>query len=344
LGDPPIYDPGCFEDPECRHSLIQREITDSIFAFAWAPDGGSIAFVAQRESASSNIYIYQISDNTIHPLTNELENIHTLEWAPNGQSILYKISAAPGLGFEGSQWRLMDRNGTPIPFSSELSSEFSRWDGDRWLNENVYLMLQFTDVDPAFSRFLLLNTDTGHVKEIWADHAYSYAVNHENQTIVLIHRDYESQPSKTSEGVYVVYPDGKNQKLSDVGYYLVLVEGQKPYPVLIEDYDRGFHSINDDGSITPLPWNGVPRISPDGNLFLIKKEQELTLYDSSHQALKSWLLKDRASISWSRDSRGVFLFDSVNVYYLSITSDEPKPLFEDCTLKYCPPVQYVWTP
>src|SRR5215216_232700 len=46
LGDPPIYDSDCFEDSECRRSLVQRELTGSIFSFDWSPDSQFLAFTA----------------------------------------------------------------------------------------------------------------------------------------------------------------------------------------------------------------------------------------------------------------------------------------------------------
>jgi len=60
LGDPPIYDVNCFENMQCRRSLVQREFVSSIYSFDWAPDSQSIAFTAQIDGPSSDIYIYNL--------------------------------------------------------------------------------------------------------------------------------------------------------------------------------------------------------------------------------------------------------------------------------------------
>jgi hypothetical protein len=206
-------------------------------------------------------------------------------------------------------------------------------------------MLQFSDVEPSFSNFRILNTDTGQVKEIWPDHAYSYAVNQEDQTVALIHKNYPTQPSSIPEGIYVIPVDGKYKKISDIGYYFFLIPGQKPYWMFVEDYGKQIHAIGEDGSIQLLPWNNIPWISPDENLLMFRDKQTLALYSSSYQPIKSWSMGENIyDVTWSPDSRFIFIFTENNVYSQDISSDQPKPLMEKCSPRNCTGTWFVWLP
>jgi dipeptidyl aminopeptidase/acylaminoacyl peptidase len=346
LGDPPSYDPDCFQDMECRRSLVERELTNSLFAFDWSPDDNFVAFTAQIDGPSSDVYIYNTQQKTIRRLTTEPQNIYSLDWAPNGHAILYQISSPPGTSYEGSEWHLMNLAGKQILFTEELSSRYSRFDGYEWITESLYLFLAFSDVDPAFSHFKVLNTDTGQVKEVWPYTADFFAMNRDNKTILLIHKNRPTQKATVPEGIYMVYPSGKYWRISDLGIQFVITEGQKPYPIFSQDYNGQIYSIDNDGSIHMLPWlnDKIPWISPDGNLLLFKEERKLALSDNSYRPIKSWQMEDDYySLNWRPDSLGVFIFTDKNIYSLAISDEQPR-VVEICPLERCEPVRFVWLP
>lgn len=345
LGDPPNYDPGCFQGIECRSSLIQRELANSLFSLDWFPDSDAIAFTAQIDGASSDIYIFSLQDKTIHQFTDEPENIYSLDLAPNGQGMLYQISSPPGTAYEGSQWHLRNLDGKQIPFTEELSLEHFRWDGYEWISENLYLFLHFSDVDPSFSNFKILNTDTGQVRAVWPYTADFFAVNRETKTIFVTHKNHSHQKVTVPEGIYIVESNGAYRKISD--WQLILSKGQGPYQILGQDYERRVYNIKNDGLIEALPWSGypMPSISPDGSLLLYPEYKKLALYTDSYEPVKSWPMEDDSyTVSWSPDSLGVFIFTKLNVYYLAIADEQPRPLVEDCALEYCQSARFVWLP
>jgi Tol biopolymer transport system component len=127
LGDPPNYDADCFQDMECRRSLVERELANSLYSLDWSPDSRFVAFTAQIDGPSSDISIYNLHDKTIRRLTTEAQNIYSLDWAPNGQAMLYPIIFPPGSGYKGNQWHLINLDGQPVPFTEELSSRYARF-------------------------------------------------------------------------------------------------------------------------------------------------------------------------------------------------------------------------
>jgi hypothetical protein len=344
LGDPPNYDADCFQEWECRRSLVERELTNSLYSFDWSPGNSFIAFTAQLDGPSSDIYVYDVQEKIIRQLTSEPQNIYSLDWAPNGQAMLYQTSSPAGTGYEGNQWHLVHLDGKQVPFTADLSPRYARFDGYEWITENLYLFLQFSDVDPSFSNFKILNTDTGQVKEVWPHTADFFAINREADAILIMHKSHDDLRPTVPEGIYMLYPSGKYWKISEVGIQFVLMEGQKPYPIFSQDYNRQIYSIDNEGSIHMLPWihDMIPWISPDESLLLFREERKLALYSSSYEPIKSWQMEDDGySLTWSPDSLGVFIFTNRNVYSLAI-SDEQHRVVEDCPLERCEPVRYVW--
>jgi hypothetical protein len=345
LGDPPHYDEDCFENIECRRILVQRELTNSLLIFDWSADSQSIAFTAQINGPSSDIYLYNIQAKTIRQLTNELQNIYWLDWAPNGTKILYEISSTPGAGYEGRTLHITDLEGKTTFVNQEYLYN-KRWGEIDWLNENLYLFYHPNDTDPPIYDLMILDTATGQLKEIWPDSADFFAINRETETILLIHKNHSHLKATVPEGIYMVYPSGKYWKINDVGIQFALMEGQKPYSIFAQDYNGQFYNIRDDGSIEMLPWknNSLPWISQDGHFLLFGEPGKLALYSNSYEPIKSWQIEDdHFSLTWSPDSLGVFIFTSLNVYYLPIREEQPH-LLENCPLENCEPARFVWLP
>ncbi|MEP6895963.1 MAG: hypothetical protein ABI986_10185, partial [Chloroflexota bacterium] len=302
---------------------------------------------AQIDGPSSDIYIYNLQDKSIRRLTDEPENIYSVNWAPNGQGILYEISSPLGNESEGRQFHLVNLEGKEIRFTEELLYEYLHWDRYDWVSENFYLILRFNDVEPNSSDLKILNTDTGQVQDVWPDTADSFAVNKENKTIVVLHKNYSYLKSTIAEGIYMVHLNGKSVKISNAGYFLALMEGQKPYPIFAQDSNRQFYSISNDGSMNLLPWatDRAPWISPDGKLLLYLEYKKIDLYTDSYQLAKSWQIEDNAyGVTWSPDSSGLFIFTDINAYYLSIPDGEPRPLLDNCSPKQCAVPRFVWLP
>lgn len=348
LGDPPIYDIDCFEDMECRRSLVARELTLNRFPFVWSPDSRSMAFVAQIDDPSSDIYIYSISNSTITRLTNEPQNIYWLDWAPNGQSIIFEISAVPGTYYEGRTLHVSDLQGLTVPISDEHLYKM-RWGEVGWFTQNIYLLYHPNDTDkPPVYDLMTVDTDTGEFHQIWPYSVEYFAVDTENQAIILYHRDHETWPSTIPEGLYMVYPNGEYRKISDIAIPLILMQGRGPYPVLAKDHEDRMYTIRSDGSLEELAWGdrGIPVISPNGNLLLFHEQNELVLFSStSNEPIRTWSMQQVIrGIKWNPDSSGVFLSTDMNFYYLDISSDKPIPLLENCAAQECSPVHSVWLP
>jgi dipeptidyl aminopeptidase/acylaminoacyl peptidase len=61
----------------------------------WAPDGSSIAFVAQRDSGVAQIYLIANAGGESHPLTHHATGVSHITWSPSGDAIYFEASEPP---------------------------------------------------------------------------------------------------------------------------------------------------------------------------------------------------------------------------------------------------------
>ena len=83
--DEAMYESNCCKDLKCLRSLIQDDVLGTVGSYDWSPDGQFLAFVAQIDGPSSDIYIYSIQDKVISRLTDDLQNTQRVRWSPNGK-------------------------------------------------------------------------------------------------------------------------------------------------------------------------------------------------------------------------------------------------------------------
>jgi serine/threonine protein kinase len=96
---------------------------------AWSPDGGTIIFTTLREANLPQIYAINLSDNTVHSISNK-NKVRDLQpgWSPDGKQIVF-ITTRNG----PSQVWIMERDGSnPVLFSRSASLKNSHpvWSPD----------------------------------------------------------------------------------------------------------------------------------------------------------------------------------------------------------------------
>lgn len=178
------FDADCSKDANCRLRAVEISFTEGIWRFDWSPDSQSIAFAAQIDGPSSDVYIYNLGDKAIQRLTNEIENVGLMiSWSPNGEKILYE-STEPGTGYSYYYLHIAD----PKVESSQSPAAIAGgifWHGEGWINENSYLISSGGDGAPPHN-FRYINTDTHQVKDVWKYAAESFFIDTQRGGITKI--------------------------------------------------------------------------------------------------------------------------------------------------------------
>lgn len=104
----------------------------------WSPDSQSLAFAAQIDGPSSDVYIFNIEDKSIRRLVNDLENDWFIDWSPTGEKILFQNSWA-ATDYSPIYFYVADPNIKSIQSPNAIfGGKF--WHGEGWINDNTYLI------------------------------------------------------------------------------------------------------------------------------------------------------------------------------------------------------------
>lgn len=347
--DPSLYGEEC-ADIKCRRSLVKDEVELSAGIFRWSPNGQFLAFAAQIDGPSTDIYIYSMQDKTIRGLTDDLQNVDRLEWSPDGKWILY-TNDIPGIVENGRTFHVADLEGKTFEFSQKILTRHSQWYMHGWISNNLYLLQAnyYDPPQPQFRQLIVLNAENGQLKEIWPYTTKDCVVDKNNQTLVVLFEP-ENDPSLPPSGVYRISTNGDYERISSQMFYRLTVSSEIIGEGIEKGVDTAFH-ITSDNSIIPIgpALSGLSDVSssPDTKWFFIddfvNAHQRLTLYSDTYERIKSWMLnEDLVETTWRPDSLGIFLFTKENMYYLDTPDGEPQLLNVEVPPCQWDPVVCIW--
>jgi hypothetical protein len=340
------YDTDCSNDPICRLSIIESAFEYGIESLSWSPNGGSLAFAAQIDGPSSDIYVFDVEENSIRRLTNELANIYQINWSPSGQKVLYETSQ-PGTIYTSHDLRAANPK-IKSAQNPKIIDGGPFWLGIGWITDNLYLFYTSGDGGPNYSNIRYINASDEKVTNIWPFPADSVAFNGQNQTFIISFSPFYGNDQKKNPltGTYQVSLNGKRVLITDEIYYFL--EEQNIFNSnLGMDANGQLISIALDETISlfdrKVDYQFPPKTSPDGKLVLIRDDKGIELYSEDLQIIKSWNIYD-AEIIWRPDSTGIFLVTDAEMDYLPIPNGEPISV-ADCEIDDCPYFDdFVWLP
>jgi dipeptidyl aminopeptidase/acylaminoacyl peptidase len=336
---------GCREEA-CRLNLMELAFREGIGSMAWSPDSQSLAFAGQIDGPSSDVYLYQIEDQSIRRLVSDLENVLHIDWAPNGERILYQNSTA-GLTYLTAYIYVADPD-QQIPQSPAVIDSGKLSHKHSWIAGNLYLIVHGVEGAPP-QDLRSLNTGTQELQDLWPYTAGSFAIDAGDQAIVVSTIPGGYFNSAPDEGTYYIPIRGEIIKITEERF--VLSNGFKESQVF-GFRENQVYSILADGTITrigPSKWSEYqpPAASPNQKwLILLENQSRITLYSAeTYEQIKVWEIDERIyRVSWRPDSLGLFLLTDRYLYYLSIPDGSPVRL-QDCSPnRRCPNIDFVWLP
>jgi dipeptidyl aminopeptidase/acylaminoacyl peptidase len=344
------YDKECSADPICRMGAVEIPFKEGIWRFDWSPDSQNIAFAAQIDGSSSDVYIYSLENKVTQRLTNEKENIGlTISWSPDGEKILYE-SSIPRTVYTSYYLHIAN------PKIKSLQDPISIgggtfWARGGWITNNSYILWSGGEGAPPHN-FRYINIETQQTKQVWRYVAESFFTDVEKGRIFLL--TYPSEISglepEPEEGLYLVTFDGNYQKITDDVYIPLDTEGTEsayfavaPNPNPYDD-EFSLFSIGIDGSILDLARRigfVYPNVSPNKKWAIISSNIGTELFSENLESIKLLDLYPLETF-WRPDSLGIFLYKNRELIYLQIPEGEPNQV-DSCSLEFCL-LKYVWLP
>ncbi len=339
----PVELESCDEGP-CRIRLIQSAFEAGIQSLSWSPDSRELAFSAQIDGPSSDIYIFKLEDQSIRRLVSDLENVARIQWAPSGKRILYENSTM-GLTYATTYFYVANPSIAAVQSPRWIEScKFCS--GTGWIDERSYLMWSGGEGAPP-STFRTIDTETQQMKVIWEPESESFAVNSELHALIVTSplESVNANRPQVEAGTYFVPLAGKPTKIFDEMYEPVDEPGfpnsffiQRDGQLCTVDID-GFTQqlVKANAGSTP-----VPHLSPNKKWLIVEDSQGLHLYSDNLELIQAWEIS-ASELIWRPDSEGLFLLAETGMHYLPIPEGEPV-LISECARNSCPTDNYVWLP
>jgi Tol biopolymer transport system component len=335
---------GCPNNTECEKSLFRIGLIEGIESLQWSPDGKHLAFAAQIDGFSSDIYAFTMEDRSITQLTNEPENIYRIFWSPAGDKILYDTSVEGTDFFIETTWRVVDLKLT-TPQNPKIISEERSWRRLGWFSDDLFFISEAIDGSLSYINTSYIDISSKETVIIWPFITESMIFDFENNRILLSLIPYDDKTPKITQGTYVLYLDGTSIRISDEFVYL-FPEQISFDSYLAVDNNNSLISISPDGSIInfaqTISYRNTPRVSPDKRWLIIMSDNVTSLFSESIELIESWDIEASAVI-WRTDSTGAFLYDRDKLYYLSLPEGILTSV-DDCISKSCRQFFRVWLP
>lgn len=291
----------------------------NIFSHAWSPDNRQLAFAAQIDGDSPDVYTFDLETGAIQWVEDSLRSVANIQWSPTGEYIVFKNA-------------LLDMNYSPTSLHAVKVGEkvvkepkplASWWFGGviDWLSPTVLLTTDGTDTAGS-TTLSTIDISTGEEKEIWGGMYGEVAVDHENLLIALTASEFTPEQDW---GMHFITFEGTKKKIADGWYYKLFFRGggQSRFSVLRYSKPESQVGISLDGSVSELNWQkGNISISPDYFWVLIYDEKGAYLYDKNDELVKLLDVTNIDEVIWRPDSKGFFYSTLYELYYLSIPSGE----------------------
>jgi Tol biopolymer transport system component len=310
-----------------------------ITALSWSPDGQYLAFAAQIDGPSSDIYIYDVSSMEIRRLTaDDTRNIWFIDWSPGGGGIMF-TNSIPGAGYPEISLHFITPSNKPEKNPEYLAS-ISGQRGYGWLSSNEYLFSYIHGEGTDFiSGLKKINIETGEGIFLWKGEFIDG---------IAIDRIHDQIALSAEDGIYLVSFDGTYRKISDRKYiwFLNYRVGTKFRFIGFEDITKRIVQVDTSGTILALfslyDWDDQGShkisISPDHRWLVSSDRNRLELYSEADELVfKSSDFPTWDKAIWRSDSKGfyveVYTTHSM-LYYISVP-DGKSSLVDECLSDEC---------
>ncbi|MCJ7570232.1 MAG: hypothetical protein MUO58_22185 [Anaerolineales bacterium] len=312
-----------------RDVVMSVEATRAITyvaSYAFSPDGSMLAFMGVMEGPSSDLYIYNLEEDTITRITDGPSQGFSPYWSPDGTYIVHFGAASFGTGagyvMEGAWAARSDDSGVISLYdpSESGAEEFIGWADDHTFLVNSWNM----HCGPINLRAIDINNRSEQV--LWPDAFNDIVYDEVSGTLaVAVGIDYEDCNPQGRFGVFLVPLDGSPPRHMLAGEIRYFVHDDQNFHIVAHQDDSRQTQIFPDGQLVPLNSAPIdydypnPVISPDGlwvawprnfpgEVWIGRRDPTGTSPPELMLAETIW------KAAWSPNSSTLFLFGTDSLY------------------------------
>jgi hypothetical protein len=302
-----------------QESIDLAEFGNGIFVLDWSPDGRYLAFAGAIDDPYLDLYLYDMKEDVIQRLTDNLRKIDYVEWSPDGKWMWLENSEPEG-SYSKTFFYTLQADNLVIQRPKALLED--RWNiNEGWVSSNEYFLVNSSEGCCGPNNLRYINVETGQETVLWSTYTIGYAIDPEQLFIAV-----SAAPEADLQGSYIIDWSGNRKKISDELWALAFRGGVNSRYVGFDG--ENVVAITQDGSIKSIsekPFYNLS-VSPDKRWFVLYDESNNTsgidLYSEDDEFVKTISEQAAFPVAWLRDSLGLF-FMTDNLYYISVPDGEP---------------------
>jgi hypothetical protein len=305
--DPTLDDYDYFDFEEALWLVF----ASSLGMFEWSPDGKQLAFSAAIDGPSTDLYLYDVEQESVTRLTDGIEQIYGLSWSPDGNWIWHTtISYGYCQACGGHNYAAAADGSKVVTLPGDDVYLFRGWvDGDS------YLVTDQANGPGAFD-LQLVDVPTGKSQTLWPG----------------VHRRYIYDPDAKRLGVLGTV--GRTFDPNEQVFVVNLATGD------IVEYDELETALEGEPWLAPLNESPVTTpcgrpgpliypcldtpfdpLSPDG-VYLVGEDQQVVDMSSGVEVLPPLPEVANGRVFWRPDSAGYYINQSGKLTYRDLITGE----------------------
>lgn len=305
---------------------------EGVRSVAWSPDSRYLAFAAQIDGLSSDVYIYDLQMKSIHRLNDDMLNVKWITWSPDGKYILF-FNDIPGSIYSGKTLHLLDATAGDVK-DPKIYKSGTWWLSVGWRTPTTLYISHHGDGGSWYG-LGYFDLETKTIESLWEEAYEDFAFDAETNEFAF----------STENGLYFMDSTGNVRLVSESVFWIIAPWGGSKYQYIASDYEYYTVGVSSDGLSTKLGddssrWS----ISPNGEYLIIFDNQGLRLLNNEDEVVRTIPVVVR-DISWNPDSSGFFLSSWSELYYILIPYGELL-LVDSCPSNDCEFSSYesTWLP
>jgi hypothetical protein len=312
--------------PDLYKDFTQEQLTNSmaqtflggLYTSGWSNNSLYLAFTAETDGPTSDLYLYTLSSKNIRRLSSELEQIQWLTWSSDNLRILYGTVNEYRAGSPLDNFRVVRIDGGGAQNIGQMGYRSG------WATASVYTVYT-TNEAGRFAGLANLNILTRKATIIWAYSFLDYAFDLKDGTMAIL--GYSGEGADQQTGVYL---QAANYKFIPLNASNIFPRGSDDHRFVASSVDQGVVGIAQDGTITTIRNQAATiSISPNWKWMVLFDAGHngtiagIELYDNKDQLVKQITPINPDRIVWRADSSGLFFRSDTELYYIAIPDGEP---------------------
>lgn len=296
--------------------ILYQAFLAGIGSHEWSPDGRYLAFAAQMDGPSSDLYIFDSDNLSIRRLSSGPEQIYRIEWSPDGRHIMhassYWIGVNPPLTNHSARVDGSEVVTFPID-QGELE--------DGWLNNYQYLAHEGANGIGEYD-IKLFDVREKTVDTIWP-HPFQYFKfhpNHNSMVVTMIEPQSAMDP-----GVFIVDTDTRDYLRMDTGlFFEVEPLNSDDYLYAVSQVDEGTYLINTIYELEKISDLGRRlEVSPDMQLLALyglRDEAGLDILSIDSGLNTPIFDYDVDWVEWAPDLSSIFFASGDSIFFYGLST------------------------